>query len=161
MNKPIVIFLLLLLVSCSSNDESKALLGKWAGLDDTEYYEMHIDSSYIYVYSLWQGNLPRIRYSMRDDSLYYENLNYSVGFIHLDDSTLYLSAPESSDTLFRMCDSINSFDEVDRNDTIALQKFYNSVYARGMAMYARYGMEFETVDETIWDSIYQFEIEIR
>jgi len=136
-------------------------IGKWAGLHDTEYVEYHIDSSIISIYSLWQANLGSIRYRMENDSLFYYDLNYSVGINRLNDTTIILSTSESSDTLYRLSNSTITFDEVDINDSIALRAFYDMVFDRGLDFYSTKGMVFDTVEEdSRWESEFDFEMDM-
>jgi len=161
MNKVIAIVFTLVIYSCSTKQEPSSPSGKWAGIHDNEYVELHIDSTVVNVYSLWH-RVPRrsIRYKMHDDSLLYYDYGYSVGYKKLSDSIIILSTAESIDTLYRMNDAIITFDEVDENDSIALKTFYELVYARGMKMYSEKGMEFEIVEEAE-DTIFDFEMEIN
>ena len=93
---------LLLLVSCKGEENSTLPIGKWAGVTGSihydapikEYCELHITSKEIYISSHWDIDIRSIKYSVRGDSLYYTEFDYSVGFRLINDSSIILSIKE-------------------------------------------------------------------
>ena len=155
-----ILILCLSVLSCQKSTEQVGPIGKWAGIFENEYYEMHIDSTQIHIYSMWQANLGSIQYTLKQDSLRYYVLGYSVGYRRLSDSIIVLSSPDSNDTLYMLPSSIVTFDEVDRNNSIALKAYYDSYYLRAYALLEAHGIIYEDVEEDSKDDEFDFDMEM-
>jgi hypothetical protein len=155
-----IVILCLSVLSCQNSTHQVGPIGKWAGINENEYFEMHIDSKQIHIYSMWQANMGSIQYVFKQDSIRYYELGYSIGFKRLSDSIIVLSSTESNDTLFMLPTSIDTFDEVDRNDSIALKAYYDSYYERAYALLEAHGIIFEDVEEDSIDDEYDFDMEM-
>ena len=144
----VAIILSLFFLSCTGAIDKATLVGKWAGVFEGEYYEMHIDSAEIHVFSHWQANRGSMQYSIIGDSLYYESYDYSVGFESLSNDLIVLSTTENSDTLCRLNNSILTYDEIDLKDSVEFQDYIKAFYNRAEAHYANIGIHQNNMNDT-------------
>ncbi|UZO81360.1 hypothetical protein NBT05_02540 [Aquimarina sp. ERC-38] len=60
-------------LSCSKKEEEISpdyLLGNWLGITDGSYTEYFFEDNYFYYYSVSSGNWTKMRYEVRNDSMY-------------------------------------------------------------------------------------------
>jgi len=144
MKLKILIILLTVLFSCTVKSEKDYPIGKWASSIDREYVEMQFDSNEIYVYSHWGTINRNIRYTFMRDSLYYIDYNYFVKYIRLNDTTIILSVSGAIDTLYRLNDTVVTYQEIDHEDSVQSQIFWKKFNKRADSFYSKKGIRFLT-----------------
>jgi hypothetical protein len=139
MKYKISIICFLILISCNNNEKVNSIFGKWYGISDLGYTELKIKYEEILIYShLMQESSP-ISYSINGDSMYYFNYGYSVGFTLLNDTSLVLGTYDQIDTVYKLEESVVTFDEIIPDDTTAYNEFITAFGQRAHNCYQIYG----------------------
>jgi hypothetical protein len=97
-----------LIVSCK-NAPNKKFIGNWASYNNDEgYVEFIIRDSIVEIYSHWNGNKGAWWYKIQNDSI--EIQHGFKGQIRLiNDSVFTISGEDTKDTLYRLGDSILTY----------------------------------------------------
>lgn len=126
MKNTIYILFLLIFISCHKQAQFQKIYlnGNWSYLDtDLEYYEVHIDSSNMFFYSDEGGLLPKMKYKIKEDSLfmfYSSGKKFSMPYVYrIMEDQVFLLDKKLKDTLIRMKKiktSEFSFDKIENFD---------------------------------------------
>ena len=129
------------LFACGGAEPDYPFVGKWAGLIQDEYSEVHITSEEIYSFGLNPLAISPISFTVKGDSLYYNTFEMTVMYQIKADSILVISNYDFSDTLYRMDNSIVTKDEINPSDTVILKEYYGAFNKRTAAFYRKLGYE--------------------
>ena len=153
-----IVLILGFLYSCSDGSKDTSIKGKWAGITDGEYYEMHITPNEVNVFSLWMGNRGSFRYAFTTDSIYYPDLEYAFAYKKLNDSMLVFQS-EVTDTLYKLANTALVFDEINHKDSLEFNSFFESYFSRAKSLYSKVGNDLEEVLDYNDDEVFDFDME--
>ena len=121
----------ILVYSCTPKKEKMDISGKWSSFSKEDgYVEFEVDSSEVASFWHYMGNQLKRRYKIENDTLRYLDYELSAKVTILSDTSLILKSLNRCDTLFRLNDTILTFNEINFKDTITFNKFYHNFEQR-------------------------------
>jgi hypothetical protein len=140
--KTIILALLLFtIIACDRAEAEYPFVGKWAGLSDDHYIEVHITKDSIFPYEMMFGRLQPIHFTIKGDSLHYSTFDKVVAYKVLGDSLLVLSNNDFYDTVYKLDQTIIMIDEIEYHDTVRIKEYESGFARRANAYYKSLGYE--------------------
>jgi hypothetical protein len=143
MNLKLILFFLMILISvnsCDSSKTEKGILGKWYSITkDDGYVEFNITTTDLSVFSDIMGNKGQFEYKIEEDTIRYLNNNFSAKITRIGHEILVLKYKNCIDSLFRLNDSIISFNEINNKNYSAFSNFIKNFQQRHLENLVKHG----------------------
>lgn len=127
-----IVVIIVCLFSCKQNINDYDITGKWYSYSpELGYAEYEIDSGLMRMYTHYGGNISPLEYYIENDTLKDKNRDeYYSKLIIINDTSFRLENIYETIVLYRLADSVLTFNEFDMHNDSIYKIFQNDYFER-------------------------------